>query len=247
MEEICMADCNFTINKREEVSQSAEPRVCRLWLVRHGATEWNQQWRLCGHHDVPLSEKGRLQAKWLGQRLRLESIAAIYSSDLQRASETARLLAASLPDAVPLHLEPAWREMSFGDWEGLTYQEISASYQEELKFFTDPVRFTPPNGEAFPSLVLRVRNAFADLARELASPSAHSGDVVLVSHGGTLRALLCSLLEMPFERQWQIRLDHGSLSALDFVPGAEDVSTTVTLALLNAQALPREKGAEAHV
>lgn len=211
-----------------------ESPVRRLWLVRHGTTTWNLEQRFCGHHDIPLSERGRSQARWLARCLRLENIGAIYTSDLQRARETAQLIAERQPIAVPLHISPAWREMSFGDWEGLTYQQIAAAYSDELNFFTDPIHSTPPNGEPFLHLLQRVNSAFISLARS----SATSGNVILVSHGGPLRTLLCSLLGMPFERQWQLRLDHGSLSAIDFVPAVDDVTTTVTLALLNVQTLP---------
>jgi broad specificity phosphatase PhoE len=87
-------------------------------------------------------------------------------------------------------------------------------------------------------MLQRVRSAFVDIVRDAAHSPA--GDLVLVSHGGALRALLCSLLHVPFERQWQLRLDHGSLSAIDFGPGLVEEEPTVTLALLNAQALPSE-------
>src|SRR5690348_7218296 len=163
-----MSDINATNNKvlkeRDNLRDPNEPRVCRLWLVRHGVTLWNLEQRLCGHHDIPLSDRGYLQARWLARRLRLENICAIYSSDLRRAYETARLIADQQPASVPLHISPVWREMSFGDWEGLTYQQIATEYKNELSFFTDPVHSTPPNGESFPHLVQRICSAFANLA-----------------------------------------------------------------------------------
>jgi broad specificity phosphatase PhoE len=79
-----------------------------------------------------------------------------------------------------------------------------------------------------------VKDAFGLLVQAVAGNT--TGDVVLVSHGGPLRVLLCWLLSVPFEQQWRLSLSHGSLSAIDFVPAADDVLATVTLALFNLHA-----------
>ena len=213
----------------------------RLWLVRHGTTVWNQERRFMGHSDLPLAPLGQTQARWVGRRLRLEHITAIYSSDLQRAHETATIIASCCSLQRPIAVLPVWREMSFGEWEGLTYAQIADQYQSHLGFFSDPIRYSPPGGEPVLHLVQRVQAAFAQLAQDAAKDAdpTNRGDIVLVSHAGTLRALLCSLLGMPLEHQWQLRLDHGSLSAIDFLPTAEDLASTVSLALLNVQSLAR--------
>jgi broad specificity phosphatase PhoE len=121
--------------------------------------------------------------------------------------------------------------MSFGAWEGLNYTQIAQQSPEYLSFFTHPMQCTPPHGEPFAALLQRVKDAFGLLVQAVASNPM--GDIVLVSHGGPLRVLLCWLLSLPFEQQWRLSLDHGSLSAIDFVPAAHDVSSTVTLALFN--------------
>jgi alpha-ribazole phosphatase len=199
----------------------------RLWLVRHGATRWNSEQRFCGHSDIPLSAEGRRQAQWLARRLRAERITAIYSSDLLRARQTAELIA--FPHSMQINVSAAWRELSFGDWEGLTYGQIVQHHERQPDFFTDPVHAAPPGGEYLMDLVQRVQHAFTELIQK------QKGAVVLVSHGGPLRALLCTLLAMPLERQWQLRLDHGSLSALDLLPAVDGAVPTATLTLLNAQ------------
>jgi broad specificity phosphatase PhoE len=124
--------------------------------------------------------------------------------------------------------------MSFGDWEGLNYTQIAQQFPQYLSFFTHPMQCTPPSGEPFSVLVRRVQDAFGLLVQAIASNM--TGDIVLVSHGGPLRVLLCWLLSLPFEQQWRLSVDHGSLSAIDFVPGAHDVPSTVKLALLNMHA-----------
>ena len=206
----------------------------RLWLVRHGLTEWNTQQRFCGHSDVPLSERGRVQARWLAGQLQDEALSTIYTSDLERARETAEMIASQSAQALKVKVSEAWREIDFGAWEGLTYAEIAERFKDQLGFFTDPERGSPPGGEPLAQVLQRVQAELAAIAYRDDSPM--EGDVVIVSHGGPLRLLLCSILGMPLERQWQLRLDPGSLSAIDLLPIDEPSAPRAILVLLNAQA-----------
>lgn len=206
-----------------------EPR--RLWLVRHGATLWNKEQRFCGHSDIPLSHEGRLQARWLARQLRSQHVVAMYSSDLLRASQTAEIIAVQAPFSVEIETFPAWRELAFGDWEGLTYEQIVQQFPAQLAFFSNPVTTAPPGGESLTGLYQRVHNAFLNIVR--ASIDMQEGDIVLVSHGGPLRVLLCSILSMPQEQQWRLRIEHGSLSAIDFLPVIDDTMPVATLASFN--------------
>jgi alpha-ribazole phosphatase len=210
---------------------SGAPKIRRLWLVRHGETKWNIEKRYFGHYDIELADSGRQQACWLGEQLRPRTLAAIYSSDLCRAYQTAEIIAGLQSRTVTISSSAAWREINFGDWEGLTYTEIATAYPDQLAFFTDPEHFSPPRGETFADLVLRVQTQFLRLV--LDAVDLPDGELVLVSHGGVIRALLCSILGMPFARQWQLKLLHGSLSAIDFLAGASDALATATLASLN--------------
>jgi alpha-ribazole phosphatase len=223
----------------ERTGQSDTQRgIRRVWLVRHGVTRWNREQRLCGHQDIPLSPSGRAQARWLARRLQAEPIAAIYSSDLARARETAEIIArARSGQELSINLSAAWRELSFGAWEGLTYAQIAQRFAGQLDFFTDPLHHAPPGGESYLHLVERVQAAFAEIAQAdlSAKDAAQEGNIVIVSHGGALRALLCSILNMPLNRQWQLCLDPGSLSALDLLPPGDATAPLATLALLNAQ------------
>ncbi|GLV56746.1 alpha-ribazole phosphatase [Dictyobacter sp. S3.2.2.5] len=226
-----MADQSPIAAVRETEEARGEPYVRRIWLVRHGVTDWNSQGRLCGQHDVPLSDEGASQARWVGDQLRSRPLVALYASDLRRTRQTASILAHQLPEPLVVQTSAAWRELSFGAWEGLTYAEVSERYPDQLGFFTQPVQFSPPGGETFAALQQRVQKALAQLVRD--SLRLPSGELALVSHAGPLRVLLCSLLGIPFERQWQLQFAHGSLSAIDFVAEARDVPATTTLALLN--------------
>ena len=180
----------------------------------------------------------------MGRRLRLEHVTAIYSSDLRRAHETATIIAQQCSLQRSVTVSSAWREIFFGDWEGLTYAQIADQYKPHLDFFSNPVSHPPPGGEPFSHFLQRIRTAFTQLAQDVAiveTDPTNRGDIVLVSHAGAIRVLLCSLLGIPLERQRQLRLDHGSLSAIDFLPAAEDITATVSLALLNVQSLARPK------
>src|SRR5436309_8844851 len=216
---------------------SEEQNTRRLWLVRHGLTEWNTQQRFCGNSDIPLSARGRVQARWLARRLREEAITLIYTSDLARARETAEIIASLSTQAVPLKVSTAWREIDFGAWEGLTYAEIAEQFKDQLGFFTDPEQCSPPGGESLAHMLHRVMAELAAIA--CSGDLRMEGDVVIVSHGGPLRVLLCSILGMPLERQWQLRLDPGSLSAIDLLPIHEPSAPRAVLALLNVQGSTR--------
>ncbi|GAC1394332.1 MAG: hypothetical protein NVS4B11_18610 [Ktedonobacteraceae bacterium] len=136
-------------------------------------------------------------------------------------------LAVSLPPNVIV--SPAWREINFGAWEGLTYAEIAAAFPDQLGFFTDPAHHAPPQGETLTDVLQRVSLALTAIVQR-----EHDGEIVLVSHGGVLRGLLCTLLGMPLRNQWQLCLDTGSLSAID-VSLAENGSLLTSLAVLNVK------------
>ena len=220
----------------DEIKAHGEPSgTFRLWLVRHGATIWNAGGRFCGASDIPLSPQGEAQASWLNQQLSSAKIAAISSSDLLRARQTAERIARQ---QVPIQFTALWRELAFGHWEGLTYAEITALPANDLRFFSDALHFAPPGGESLLELSQRVQQALAlIIADASARIAAHEspGDIVLVSHGGPLRVLLCLLLHVPLEYQWQFQLAPGSLSALDLSPAPGEDLPIASLALLNMQ------------
>ncbi|MGH3064744.1 MAG: histidine phosphatase family protein [Gaiellaceae bacterium] len=148
----------------------------RLLLVRHGETDWNAERRVQGQTDRPLNETGRAQALELAAGLAAEPLDAVYSSDLARAFETARAIA----DRHGLLVAPlrALRERDFGTWEGLTDDEVLARY---------PEAHTAPWGDAETREELLVRTVAA--LRQIAT-NHPGGRVVVVTHGGPLRAML---------------------------------------------------------
>jgi alpha-ribazole phosphatase len=180
----------------------------RLLLVRHGETAWNAAARLQGQSDLPLSACGQRQAVALAHTIATESVQAVYSSDLRRARQTAHRIATTL--ALPVQHQASWREMAFGRWEGLTWAEIQQRDPAALAAWqADPLHVAPPEGETLAQVQGRVQEAFSGLV------AAHQGHtVVVVSHGGPLRLLLCLTLGLPPQAHWRFMLQPGSLSAL---------------------------------
>jgi broad specificity phosphatase PhoE len=147
-----------------------------ILLARHGETDWNLDRRVQGHSDTPLNDTGRAQAHALGQELAEERIDAVYSSDLMRAHETARLVAA--PRGLAVTAISDLRERHFGTWEGLTDEEIHAR-------FNPTAETSWGDGESREEMAERVLGALDRIAE-----THPGGRVLVVSHGGPLRAVL---------------------------------------------------------
>jgi 2,3-bisphosphoglycerate-dependent phosphoglycerate mutase len=153
--------------------------VPTLHLIRHGETDWNAGGRVQGNTDVPLSERGRAQAEELAARLSDWPIGALYSSDLRRALDTARPLAASL-GLEPI-VDPILRERSFGVFEGLLDSEVEARLDDSAAFWRDPDT-RPDGGESRREVWNRIVG-FLDALLE--APPAN--EIAIVTHGGPIR------------------------------------------------------------
>lgn len=180
----------------------------RLLLIRHGETEWNRLSRMQGQTDTCLSEAGEMQARALATRLRAEEIDTAYASDLQRAWRTAELATAGRGIAV--RRDPVWREMSFGQWEGLTYdQVIQRDADLAERRLRNPAHVAPPEGEHLLDVQRRVLPAVERLRVQ------HDGQTVLVAtHGGTLRVLVCSLLGMDLNLAGRLQMNNCGISSI---------------------------------
>lgn len=161
--------------------------MTRIYLIRHGQTEWNAAGRWQGTLDVDLSPIGLAQAHKLAAYVRGWPIAAVYASDLSRAAVTAQIVAAAL--GVQAQLDPRWREFDLGVLQGLTHDEIRQQYPQELQGLHDNyLDHHIQGGESRRMLMQRAGAALDDI---LARNEPH---VAIVSHGGTIRVLLHKLL-----------------------------------------------------
>jgi probable phosphoglycerate mutase len=158
-----------------------------IYLARHGETSWNREGRWQGHTDIALNVAGLAQARALGAFLRGRDIARIHASDLLRARQTAEAAAAIL-GVTELVIDPALRERSFGLFEGLTRFECEERHPVHWKSYRADPRDVPPGAETQEALADRMEAA---LARAVA-PRDDKDDapVLLISHGGSIRALL---------------------------------------------------------
>ena len=204
--------------------------MSRLLLARHGQSVSNAVRRFQGAQDVALSELGARQAEALGQAIRRLPIAAVYTSPLERARRTAEIAAAGL--GVPLTPVDDLRELSLGDWEGRTVEEIRAlpgdPYEQWVR---DPVACLPPGGEPLPEVQARVVSAMADIAA--AHPNGQQ--VLVVCHGGVISAYLAHCLGLPLSSIWRLTLSNGSITEVA-PPSVRCVNSTRHLSGLGAGA-----------
>jgi broad specificity phosphatase PhoE len=165
-----------------------------LWLARHGQTDWNVEGRWQGHTNLPLNALGRKQTELLVESMAEVHFDAIFSSDLDRAYETA--YAVGRKQGIKVHIEERLREINLGEWEGLTREEIQklypAEWQDREMF---PLEARPPGGESMFELAVRILPAMTDIARRY--PSGH---VLIVSHGLALAVVICYAQGQPLEQ-----------------------------------------------
>lgn len=196
----------------------------KIYFVRHGKTEWNNQFRYQGATNVPLCGEGREQARRAGLRLSKLKVGAIICSPLDRAHTTAECIAA-YHAGVSVETNPLFSEINFGEWEGLTVPEIKAHSGEELfyKWRRNELHVTVPGGEPADAVYKR-----ASLAAE-ALLSRTEDCILVVGHGAMFRALFLPLLGIPRSNIfWKMRIDNCSISAVNV-----DKNGKATLSFLN--------------
>ena len=180
----------------------------RLLLARHGQSLWNQVRKFQGANDVGLSDLGRTQAVALGTALRGSyRVAAAYVSPMCRARDTAEI--ALQGTGIPTTAIYELRELSLGEWEGCTVDEVRArDGNPYLAWVRSPLDCPPPGGEPLPDVCVRVLRAIDQI-----SANHRSGeDVLVVAHGGVISVYLCHLLGISFNSLWRMRIDNCSLT-----------------------------------
>ncbi len=195
--------------------------ITRVFLVRHGATVFSAEDRFAGSTDVPLSDAGREQARRLAARLQPQRIAAVYASTLARAAETAQILAE--PFRLKVQTRPELQEVSHGHWEQMSRAEVAEKFPEEAaNWEKDPFTFAPSGGESGLAVTARALPALLDIV------CRHPGDkILIVSHKGTIRLLISSLLGFD-PRRYRDNLDQ-SPAALNIVDFKDPTHARLTL------------------
>ena len=192
----------------------------RCYLVRHAQTAWNDENRIQGHSDLPLSPLGRQQAERLGATFASRHVQGIFTSALQRSRQTAQMIAAGNGHGVSPVIEPELAEMHLGAWEGLTPDEVDTRFQGAYQQWRRrPSSVVIPDAEPLEAFRQRVRRA---LERILSS--VEDGEHVVVSHGGVIAALLADVLGADYDAVIRrLRLDNAGITALEFGAGVPHV------------------------
>lgn len=178
----------------------------RVYLIRHGQTAWNAGRKAQGHTDIPLDEQGIEQAQLLVSAFANQPVARILSSDLQRTLMTAQPLAESFR----IEIEPRTdlRERSFGEWEGLPFEQIAQRFiEQELLTGVPKEEIRPPGGESLLDVWHRLKAVDEEL-NQVHEPT------VVVTHGGTCGLLLARLLSGSFLTSRSFRFDNTGVTTI---------------------------------
>jgi alpha-ribazole phosphatase len=180
----------------------------KIYLVRHGQTDANVEKRYCGQTDVDLNHKGLRDAANIAKVLKNTSIDSIVSSDLKRTLKTAELINAY--HQLELELIPEFREINFGKFENLTFEEIGVKYPEEkAKMIKEKINYNFLGGESLAMLHKRVIKSFNDLLEE-----KENENILIVSHGGVIRMILTEILSGDINNYWSVEVDNTRISTI---------------------------------
>ncbi len=161
----------------------------KLYIIRHGTTKWNVERRLQGRKDSELTEEGIKRAIMLRDRLQDVDFDMIYSSPLNRALETAKIIKGQRNIEIIIHKSLC--ELDFGNWEGMQISEIERKFPKEYySYIKDPESYIPIDGESFEELFIRVKHFLDDIAR------LDAKNILVVTHGVTIKAILAIIKKL---------------------------------------------------
>jgi alpha-ribazole phosphatase len=183
---------------------------CRIYLIRHGETANAGQVCFNGHFDVDVSPAGMKQFRSISESLKEFSIKTVYSSDLKRTRICAEIV--SEPHGLNPIPFPELRELSFGEWEGMSVSEVNEKYPNQLNERLKNIEtFSVEGGETFLQLQERVIPKF----NEIVAGHPHD-DIVIVAHGGVNRIILGHVLGIPMANIFRIQQEYGAINVLQF-------------------------------
>jgi len=198
----------------------------RVFVIRHGETEWSRARRFAGSRDIPLAEAGRRQCEAVADALASTHVAAIYASPLERARTAAETIAK--PHRLPVTVEPDLREMAFGSWEGLTREEVAARDPERYAIWQSaPHELVLPGAERVGDVAARV----AAVVEELRAIHADE-TIVVVAHAVVVRLVVLGALGLGPERLWSVDASPAGITEIEYQPAWVTVHRMNTLAHL---------------
>jgi broad specificity phosphatase PhoE len=203
---------------RPETSYKRGRKMTRIYLIRHGTTEWNREEVFRGRVECPLNDTGQAEARATAAYFQGIKIDRIYSSPLARASETAGAIAAGR--GVEVILESAFTDLDFGEWQGHPLKEVREKYPDLYRAWRErPQDVTFPKGENLDQVRTRSWEKLLRIAQ--GNPDR---TVVIVSHRVINKVLLCAALGLDNSHFWQIKQDTTAINCLEYSRGAFTVS-----------------------
>jgi broad specificity phosphatase PhoE len=194
---------------------TGDPTKLRVFLVRHGETEWNRTGRFQGRSDQPLNNRGRRQAQALAEALREEPFAAFYVSPLPRALETAGFIKSYHP-AAPLIEEPRLMEMDLGEFEGMEGRLWMEQNRDFVKAWAgSPGSVRMPGGESLEE----VQQRGVEALKGITDRHEPGSTLLLCSHNFVLLSILCFVLDIPLDRFRDVKKGTASYSVLSLKEG----------------------------
>jgi len=182
----------------------------RLILVRHGRTDWNREFRVQGHSDIPLNQTGQDQAEAIAQKLKDETIEALYSSPLSRAYQTAEAIGTF--HKVKITSDDRLKELDVGEVDGVYYPRLKDDTPDFFsKWMSDPAGARWPGGESMADLQRRVWDVVMGIKTDHAD-----GTVVITSHLFTILTIMCEILGMKLSEFRRLNLSVASISEAEF-------------------------------
>ena len=202
--------------------------MLKLILVRHAITEDNKGCKLSGHIDSILSEEGKKQIKDLNKFLQLEKIDKIYATTSSRTKYTVEKIAQERN--IEIIEKDTLKEISFGDFEGLDFNEIKDRYPDEFqKMIDEGYNYRYPNGESLVDSYNRVVKEIKDIVN-----NNDNKNILICSHGGTIRNILTYLISNSYNYHWNFRIDNCSVTTLEIDDGFAVINNMNNTSFLNS-------------
>jgi len=206
--------------------------MTRVYLIRHGTTEWNREEIFRGRVDCALNEDGRAEARAVAAYFEGVRLQGIHTSPLARAAETAAVIAAGR--GIEVVSDPAFIDLDFGEWQGHPLKEVREKYPEVYRAWRErPQEVTFPGGENLDRVRERAWEGFLKVVGENADQT-----VVIVSHRVITKVLICAALGLDNSHFWQIKQDTTAINCLEYSRGAFAVSLLNDSCHLKALHLP---------
>lgn len=180
----------------------------KLILIRHVETDYARQGKCCGQKDIPLNAKGVKQARYMQAKLNSMKVDKVYCSDLKRTLQTAKIV---FKDKI-IYKRKALREIDFGQFSGLTYKEISKIYPNAYKkLLNNPINAKMPGGENMHNFSKRIIGCFDKINNQNTKET-----IALISHIGPIRVIILKILNLKFDKFWDIQQDIGAINIIEF-------------------------------